>query len=74
MLYPTIIRIIKQQERNYFRQLKSVTIFCQVVRYLTWHAYQSIGLAVKTSQPHISKISLKPYTNLTPNYADLIML
>jgi len=49
--YPTIIQIMRQ-ERNYFRQLKSVKHEINELYPSARHAYIAIGLAVKTGRPH----------------------
>lgn len=48
---------IKQQERNFFRQLKFLTSEIIVLADYALHAYKPLHLAVKTSQPQ--KICVK---------------
>ena len=50
----TVIQIIKQLKRNYFRRLKDEIAFYEN-NFITRHASSLIDLAVKTSRPQYVK-------------------
>jgi len=54
-----------RQERNYFRQLKSVKHEINELYPSARHAYIAIGLAVKTSRPHNEMSFLRRQESLT---------